>query len=102
MSYHGVAQRVDAVGDHSLKQLAQLEERGGDGGAHLKEESREVVVFCLKFASGMTYMDGHDTWTVFNRQIKGLISISTFPTSYIDKISSKQYKSCPSFQVFRI
>ena len=58
VGYHGVAQRVDAVGDHSLKQLAQLEERGGDGGAHLKVdwnvERSTFVVFCLKFSGGMT------------------------------------------------
>ena len=60
VGYHRVAERVDTVGDHSLKQLAQLEERGGDGSAHLGVESRveversTVVVFCLKYSSGIT------------------------------------------------
>ena len=61
MGYHGVAQRVDAVGDHPLKQLAQLEERGGDGGTHLKVENKveisTFVVFCLKFSGGMVWMN---------------------------------------------
>ena len=39
VGYHGVTQRVHAVRDHSLQQLAQLEERGGDGGANLAAEN---------------------------------------------------------------